>query len=104
MTVGLQNLSDTNFYSTYTVYPPYEEQVEIVSEISQIEKQHSQIIASIVSQIEMLQDLRTRLISDVVTGQIDVRGIEIPDDERAEEFAFPDNTEEESEDIADEEE
>ena len=35
MTVGLQNLSDTNFYSTYTVYPPYEEQVEIVSEISQ---------------------------------------------------------------------
>ena len=79
MTVGLQNLSDTNFYSTYTVYPPYEEQVEIVSEISRIEKQHSQIIASIVSQIEMLQDLRTRLISDVVTGQIDVRGIEIPE-------------------------
>lgn len=85
MTVGLQNLSDTNFYSTYTVYPPYEEQVEIVSEISRIEKQHSQIIASIVSQIEMLQDLRTRLISDVVTGQIDVRGIEVPDYEHYDE-------------------
>lgn len=96
MTVGLQNLSDTNFYSTYTVYPPYEEQVEIVSEISRIEKQHSQIIASIVSQIEMLQDLRTRLISDVVTGQIDVRGIEVPDYEHYDEA--PENATEESSD------
>lgn len=96
MTVGLQNLSDTNFYSAYTVYPPYEEQVEIVSEISQIEKQHSQIIASIVSQIEMLQDLRTRLISDVVTGQIDVRGIEVPDYEHYDEA--PENATEESSD------
>lgn len=39
MTVGLQNLSDTNFYSTYTVYPPNEEQREIVTEIEQNEKQ-----------------------------------------------------------------
>ena len=96
MTVGLQNLSDTNFYSTYTVYPPYEEQVEIVSEISRIEKQHSQIIASIVSQIEMLQDLRTRLISDVVTGQIDVRSIKVPDYEHYDEA--PENATEESSD------
>lgn len=95
MTVGLQNLSDTNFYSTYTVYPPYEEQVEIVSEISRIEKQHSQIIASIVSQIEMLQDLRTRLVSDVVTGQIDVRGIEIPEYSACDETASIDQETEE---------
>lgn len=70
--------------------------MEIVSEISQIEKQHSQIIASIVSQIEMLQDLRTRLISDVVTGQIDVRGIEVPDYEHYDEA--PENATEESSD------
>lgn len=65
-------------------------------EISRIEKQHSQIIASIVSQIEMLQDLRTRLISDVVTGQIDVRGIEVPDYEHCDEA--PENAAEESSD------
>ncbi len=29
--------------------------------------------------IELLQELKTRLISDVVTGKIDVRGIEIPE-------------------------
>ena len=45
MTVGLQNLSDTNFYSTYTVYPPNEEQREIVTKIEQIEKHQSGIIA-----------------------------------------------------------
>ena len=79
MTVGLQNLSDTNFYSTYTVYPPYEEQCEIVAEIDKIEEQHSMIVASITGQIEKLQEYRTRLISDVVTGQVDVRGIEVPE-------------------------
>ena len=79
MTVGLQNLSDTNFYSTYTVYPPNEEQREIVTEIEQIEKQQSSIIAGVNRQIEKLQEFRTRLISDVVTGQVDVRGIEVPE-------------------------
>lgn len=81
MTVGLQNLSDTNFYSTYTVYLPNEEQREIVTEIEQIEKQQSSIIAGVNRQIEKLQEFRTRLISDVVTGQVDVRGIKVPDDE-----------------------
>ena len=33
----------------------------------------------ILKEIGLLREYRTRLISDVVTGQIDVRGIEIPD-------------------------
>lgn len=94
MTVGLQNLSDTNFYSTYTVYPPYEEQCEIVAEIDKIEEQHSKIAASITGQIEKLQEYRTRLISDVVTGQVDVRGIEVPEYDVVEE---PDTCEDDTE-------
>ena len=47
MTVGLQNLSDTNFYSTYTVYPPYEEQCAIVVEIDKTEEQYSKVVTSI---------------------------------------------------------
>lgn len=78
MTVGLQNLSDANFYSTYTVYLPYEEQCEIVAEIGKIEEQHLKTVASIAGQIEKLQEYRTHLISDVVTGQVDVQGIEVP--------------------------
>jgi len=95
MTVGLQNLSDTNFYSTYTIYPPYNEQIQIVDEIRRIEKQHSQIITGAIKQIEKLQDLRTRLISDVVTGQIDVRGIEVPSFEKVEDPTIEEMTNEE---------
>lgn len=97
MTVGLQNLSDTNFYSTYTVYPPNEEQREIVTEIEQIEKQQSSIIAGVNRQIEKLQEFRTRLISDVVTGQVDVRGIEVPEFEYVGEADVAEEQDEESE-------
>ena len=38
-------------------------------------------------EIELLHELRTRLISDVVTGQLDVRNIEVPDFELVEELA-----------------
>lgn len=31
------------------------------------------------NEIELISEYRTRLISDVVTGQVDVRGIEIPE-------------------------
>lgn len=87
MTVGLQNLSNTNFYSVYTVYPPYEEQCQIVCKIKEIEEKYRDIIAKINQEIDCLHEYRTRLISDVVTGQLDVRNIEVPDFELVEEAA-----------------
>lgn len=87
MTVGLQNLSNTNFYSVYTVYPPYEEQCQIVCKIKEIEEKYRDLIAKINQEIDCLHEYRTRLISDVVTGQIDVRNIEVPDFEMVEEAA-----------------
>lgn len=79
MTVGLQNLSDIDFYTVYTIYPPVEEQREIVSAIKEKEKEFLEIRRRIEREIDLLREYRTRLISDVVTGQMDVRGIEIPD-------------------------
>ena len=87
MTVGLQNLSNTNFYSVYTVYPPYEEQCQIVCKIEEIEEKYRDLFAKINQEIDCLHEYRTRLISDVVTGQIDVRNIEVPDFELVEEAA-----------------
>jgi type I restriction enzyme S subunit len=46
-------------------------------------------------QIENLQDLKARLISDVVTGKIDVRGVEVPEFAPVEEEAGTDMNEEE---------
>ena len=87
MTVGLQNLSNTNFSSVYTVYPPHEEQCQIVCKIKEIEEKYRDLIAKINQEIDCLHEYRTRLISDVVTGQIDVRNIEVPDFEMVEEAA-----------------
>lgn len=67
--------------------PPINDQEEIVSYLRELTLQHSRAVNSIEKQISTLHDLRTRLISDVVTGQIDVRGIEIPDFEIVEESA-----------------
>lgn len=93
MTVGLQNLSNTNFYKVYTVYPPYEEQCAIVAEVQIIENEMQAIISTISKEIEILHEFKTRLISDVVTGRIDVRGIEIPECEFVEETVDTENDE-----------
>ncbi len=93
MTVGLQNLSNTNFYKVFTVYPPYEEQCAIVAEVQKIENKMHAIISTISKEIGILHEFKTRLISDVVTGKIDVRGIEIPEYEFVEETVDTDNDE-----------
>lgn len=93
MTVGLQNLSNTNFYKVFTVYPPYEEQCAIVAEVQKIENKMHAVISTISKEIGILHEFKTRLISDVVTGKIDVRGIEIPEYEFVEETVDTDNNE-----------
>jgi len=87
MTVGLQNLSNQNFYTVYTLLPPLSEQSIIVDRVNIIEKQYMSRTKSIVQSLDALYALRSRLISDVVTGQIDVRDIEIPAFDRVEESA-----------------
>ena len=97
MTVGLQNLSDTDFFAVYTVYPPYEEQQEIVEAIRDADRQLQEGKKKIEKQISLLREYRTRLISDVVTGQIDVRGIVVPDFVPEEDTETAQESEEETE-------
>lgn len=59
--------------------PDISEQVAIADELDKLTDATKKGIACFERHIEKLVDLRTRLISDVVTGQIDVRGIEIPE-------------------------
>lgn len=65
--------------------PPIEEQQQIVAYLDEQRKKIDSAIANKQKQIETLQELKTRLISDVVTGKIDVREIEIPEYEYVEE-------------------
>lgn len=84
--VGQWDLSMNKMKDIPFILPPEDEQAEIVkyipAQIEMIEK----AITTIQTQIDKLHELRTRLISDVVTGQIDVRNIEVPDFEMVEEL------------------
>lgn len=59
--------------------PDLDEQERILNYIAEQIKPIEHGIRYIEKEIELLGEYRTRLISDVVTGQMDVRGIQIPD-------------------------
>lgn len=61
------------------IAPPIEEQRKISAYLDVKCGKINTIIENKQSQIKALQEFKTRLISDVVTGKIDVRGIEIPE-------------------------
>ena len=71
--------------------PHYEEQIKIVQTIGNEEQKTQTAIECLKKQIDLLNDLKTRLISDTVTGKIDVRGIEIPEYEFVDEDTDADN-------------
>lgn len=73
MTVGLQNLSNQNFYGTRIVVPPLAEQHSITEYAEAKTRSTSNAIEVIDVEISLLREYRTRLISDVVTGKLDVR-------------------------------
>lgn len=78
------------------VVPPVEEQNRIVSFLTYVSKDLETAIAGASGEITLLQEYRTRLTSDVVTGKFDVReaAAQLPDD-----FADSDEGEESSQDI-----
>lgn len=59
--------------------PSYDEQEQIADIIDERLAKVDLIIAKYEAQIDRLNEVRTLIISDAVTGQIDVRGIEVPD-------------------------
>ena len=77
--VGRWRLPADAFRNFEIPLPPYEEQIKIVQAIGDEEQKTQTAIECLKKQIDLLNDLKTRLISDTVTGKIDVRGIEIPE-------------------------
>lgn len=61
------------------VIPPMDEQKELATYLDKQHEKYVALIETIRQEIAALDEFKTRLISDVVTGKIDVRGIEIPD-------------------------
>lgn len=59
-------------------WPPLAEQTAIADHLDHELKGVEAAITSAQRQIELLREYRTRLIADVVTGQLDVRGVALP--------------------------
>ena len=85
-----KELSLTAFSNFLFPVPSYEEQLQIASYLDEKCKRIGELISNKESQILTLQEFKTRLISDVVTGKIDVRGIAIPEYEYTAEEADTD--------------
>ena len=79
--------------------PPIEDQRRIVDAIREQVAKIQDIISAHQQEISVLQEFKARLISDVVTGKIDVRDIEVPDFEYVEETG--DSSDEDDGDIGD---
>lgn len=69
ITVGLQNLSNGNFYSIKLLLPPIEEQVDIVRHLDERTSQIDALISEKQALIDDLQAYKKSLIYEVVTGK-----------------------------------
>lgn len=74
-----QDLRYSNFVKVDLPLIPASEQEEIADYIEQEAAKIDRAIPVLEKEIELLKKYRTRLISDVVTGQMDVRNVEVPE-------------------------
>ena len=73
---GLTLDSIKNFW---VLVPSFKEQQEILEFISEESEEINQAISHTHREIELMREYRDRLIADVVIGQVDVRGNEVPE-------------------------
>lgn len=75
-----QKRVSTDFVKNYLIaLPPTQEQLKIVDFIKNKHSEIDRVIDRTTQEIELIQEYRTRLISDVVTGKVDVRNIKVED-------------------------
>lgn len=97
-----RNIYWTSLKRVVVPVPPKEEQKAIVSHLEESEKRLRDATDLLMKEIEALEEYKTKLIADVVTGKTDVRGIEIPEYEFVEEVGI-DETDEDLDNTDDEE-
>ncbi len=72
MTIGLQNLSNQNFYDVKSLVPPKTEQDNIVKYSNNITLETNNSIDLIQREIYTLQEYKSTLIDSVVTGKVKI--------------------------------
>ena len=76
---GFWRLYTDDFNTIVLPVPPIEEQAEIIGYIIKFRDKTKKYEDSLMQEISTLQEFKVRLISDVVTGKIDVHGLKVPE-------------------------
>lgn len=85
------------------IIPPAEEQIAIVEHVRAAMPKYDALIEKLEEEIKVLEEYKVKLISDVITGKIDVRDIEVPDYEFEEELGETEDADDDEDDASDEE-
>lgn len=97
---AIPSITQTDYGNMLIPYPSMVEQESIMRFLDDFCDKINSLINSINSKITLLVEYRTRLVSDVVTGQIDVRDIDLPEFEYIEDEA-DDTPDDENTDVED---
>ncbi|MDT1990352.1 restriction endonuclease subunit S [Micrococcus luteus] len=73
--VGTYKLSGADVRGLRVPIPNLDAQREIVHELESIDADVARVAARLTREVSLLKEFRTRLVADVVTGQVDVRAI-----------------------------
>lgn len=87
----IQNISAEKYGYLPIPLPSIDEQKRIVNELDLICKYMDSLVEIKYKEIHALQELKAVIISDVVTGKIDVRNITIPEYEHVDDISDDDN-------------
>ncbi|MDB9899565.1 hypothetical protein OAC85_01400, partial [Flavobacteriaceae bacterium] len=78
-TTGIQNLDSYNYFNNWIYYPNKSEQNNIIDFINKESKKLDKTISTIEKEIDLVEEYKTVLIAEAVTGKIDVRDFKIPE-------------------------
>lgn len=96
------NLSMADLGNFVCPTPPHDEQIQILGFVDKVTKPLITTISCLEHEIELLKEYRTRLVSDVVTGKLDVReaAAKLPEEETEEVAEASEDMESADEEIA----
>ncbi len=85
------------------IIPPAEEQIALVEHVHSLMPKYEALIEKLQQEVKTLEEYKAKLISDAVTGKIDVRNMDIPDYEFEEKLGESENVDESDDSTLDEE-
>jgi hypothetical protein len=103
----MQNIGQGVIRNLQLSMPPLEEQRQILASLEAQTSSLADGVSRAQREISLLREYRTRLIADVVTGKLDVRGVEVPAhvaSDETEEIDTGENDGDDSEDVIAEDE